>query len=141
MVHVSARHGALPLGPVVAGLPLGRELLAGPGGACVVGTRLVGGVYAAHAVGAIAGALALSLIAIPQLGTLWSERLLIGLFVLSTTAAPVPSYWLKREEVGWDLGGGLACALVLAAVLGQKLTPIAAATCLTRVSPDGLDEW
>jgi spermidine synthase len=41
--------------------------------------RLVGGVYAANTVGAIAGALGTSLLAIPILGTRDSQRLILGL--------------------------------------------------------------
>ncbi|HEY4218595.1 MAG TPA: fused MFS/spermidine synthase [Gemmatimonadaceae bacterium] len=43
----------------------------------------VGRVYAANTVGAIVGSLVFSVIAIPQLGTQQSERLLIGLSILS----------------------------------------------------------
>ncbi len=45
--------------------------------------RLVAGVYAANTVGAIAGALAFSLLLIPAIGSQWSQRIMLVL------AAPV----------------------------------------------------
>ena len=45
--------------------------------------RLVGRVYAANTVGAIAGALGFSLLVIPWLGTQWAQRLLLGIAALS----------------------------------------------------------
>jgi spermidine synthase len=41
--------------------------------------RLVGGVYAANTIGAIAGALVFSLLLVPAIGTAGAERVLIGL--------------------------------------------------------------
>jgi spermidine synthase len=87
------------------------------------GGRLVGGVYAANTVGAIAGALAFSLLVIPQLGTLGAQRLLLGLSALAALAALGPLLW-RRQEAGWGVAAGLAGALVLAAVLAWRLTPV-----------------
>ena len=58
-------------------MPLGRELPAGAGGGRLAGTgsrRLVGGVYAANTVGAIAGAIAFSMLMIPWVGTQRAEQ-------------------------------------------------------------------
>lgn len=52
--------------------------------------RLMGGVYAANTIGAVVGALAFGLIAIPVLGTQWSQRLLIGVAALSAGVAFAP---------------------------------------------------
>jgi len=45
--------------------------------------RAVGAVYAANTVGAIVGALAFSMILIPKLGTLWSQRILMAIAALA----------------------------------------------------------
>ena len=52
--------------------------------------RLVGGVYAANTLGAIAGALAFSLVLVPTIGTAHAERALIGLAALGALVALVP---------------------------------------------------
>jgi spermidine synthase len=82
--------------------------------------RLVGGVYAANTVGAIAGALAFSLLVIPRLGTLGAERLLIGLSAGAALAALLPLL-RRRPVVRW---GARACALGAAGLLASRLTPV-----------------
>ncbi len=52
--------------------------------------RLVGGVYAANTLGAIAGALAFSLLLIPGIGTANSERVLIGLAAAASILVLAP---------------------------------------------------
>jgi spermidine synthase len=52
--------------------------------------RLVGSVYAANTVGAIAGALLFSLVLIPMIGTAWAERLLIALAAAAGILALLP---------------------------------------------------
>src|SRR5207248_2845423 len=52
--------------------------------------RLVGGVYAANTVGAIAGALAFSLLVVPRVGTVGGERALIGLSAAAGLLALAP---------------------------------------------------
>jgi spermidine synthase len=53
--------------------------------------RLVGGMYAANTLGAIAGAIAFSIIVIPALGTQAAQRLLIGLCACSAFVVWVPA--------------------------------------------------
>jgi spermidine synthase len=59
-----------------ASFPLALAAVAAPG---QDSGRLVGGVYAANTIGAILGAVAFSLVFIPWIGTLQSQRLLVGL--------------------------------------------------------------
>jgi spermidine synthase len=56
--------------------------------------RMVGAVYAANTVGAIAGALAFSMLLIPWVGTQSSQRILIALAALSAVLMLVP--WVSR---------------------------------------------
>ncbi len=73
--------------------------------------RLVGGVYAANTIGAIAGALSFSLVVVPALGTASAERVLIGLATVAALAALLP---LIRPASGrLRLGNALALAAVL----------------------------
>jgi spermidine synthase len=74
--------------------------------------RLVGGVYAANTIGAIAGALVFSLLLVPAVGTAGAERALIG---LATAAALVALMPLLRPAPGRVRLGGAA---VLAGALG-----------------------
>ena len=72
LVHVPARHGALPVGDSAADAAVGRELPAGAGGRRQAGRRsgAAGGrVYAANTLGAIIGALSVSLVLVPWIGT------------------------------------------------------------------------
>jgi spermidine synthase len=74
--------------------------------------RLVGGVYAANTLGAIAGALGFSLLAVPLVGTQWSQRLLIGLAGLSALVALVPLLFRPRRAGSGGPAFGVACVLV-----------------------------
>jgi spermidine synthase len=60
--------------------------------------RIVGGVYAANTVGAILGSLAFSMFVIPQLGTQWAERLLIGIAAASAIIALLSSLWAQHPK-------------------------------------------
>ena len=60
--------------------------------------RLVGKVYAANTVGAIAGALGLSLLVIPWLGTQWAQRLLLGICAVSGLLMLAPRSRASRVE-------------------------------------------
>jgi spermidine synthase len=71
-----------------ASFPLALAAVASPG---QDSGRMVGGIYAANTIGAIAGSLAFSMILIPQFGTLWAQRLLIILSGLSAIVAFVSS--------------------------------------------------
>jgi spermidine synthase len=91
--------------------------------------RLVGGVYAANTVGAIAGALGFSLLVIPAVGTAGAERALIGLSVAAALAALVPLYWpapggAAPREAGVGVAAALAAACPVAAWLAVALPPV-----------------
>src|SRR5262249_19451736 len=64
--------------------------------------RLVGGVYAANTVGAIVGALAFSIVVIPQFGTLRAEQLLIAISSAAALVALVPLLLYSLQE-DWDM--------------------------------------
>jgi spermidine synthase len=77
--------------------------------------RLVGGVYAANTLGAIAGALLVSLALVPWIGTRQTQRLLVLLTWLSAAAVLAPYAWRKRDSfVGGMLAASFAFALLLA---------------------------
>lgn len=67
-----------------ASFPLALAAAAGRGGDPA---RLVGGVYAANTLGAIAGSLLFSIILIPWIGTQHAEQVMIGLAAISTVIA------------------------------------------------------
>jgi spermidine synthase len=86
--------------------------------------RLVGGVYAANTIGAIAGALVFSLLLVPAIGTAGAERVLIGLAAAAALVALMP---LLRPAPGTvRLGGAaaLAAAMGVAGWLAWGLTPV-----------------
>ncbi len=86
--------------------------------------RLVGGVYAANTIGAIAGALVFSLLLIPSIGTAGAERVLIGLAAAAALVALIP---LLRPAPGMVLLRGaaaLAAAMACAAALAWTVTPV-----------------
>jgi spermidine synthase len=77
--------------------------------------RLVGGVYAANTLGAIAGALVVSLALIPSVGTQQTQRFLLLLAWLSAAAVLAPYAWRKRDQfVAVMLTASLALAILLA---------------------------
>ncbi len=85
--------------------------------------RLVGGVYAANTIGAIAGALAFSLWLVPAIGTAGSERVLIGLAAAAALAVFSP---LIRPAPGRVRLGGwaaLAAAIGVAGWFAWSVTP------------------
>jgi spermidine synthase len=83
--------------------------------------RVVGAVYAANTVGAIVGALGISLIVVPWIGTQQAQRILLltsaasALFVL----APYVRQYQARAMAGW-----LVVSLVAAVFLASNLDPI-----------------
>jgi spermidine synthase len=85
--------------------------------------RLVGGVYAANTVGAIAGALAFSLLVVPKVGTVGGERALIGLSAAAALIALAPLLWAAPWAARVGGGAGLAAATGLAVGLAWALPP------------------
>jgi len=61
--------------------------------------RLVGGVYAANTLGAIAGALAFSLVLVPLVGTQWAERVLLALAAMSAAVVLAPMWLQPHADV------------------------------------------
>ncbi len=59
------------------------------------GGRLVGGVYAANTLGAIVGALALSILVIPWRGTQDAQRVLVAIAAISACVALIPLLWSR----------------------------------------------
>jgi spermidine synthase len=86
--------------------------------------RLVGGVYAANTVGAIAGALAFSLLVVPRIGTVGAERALIGLSAAAALATLAPPLWAARRAARVGGAAALAAALGLAVGLALGLRPV-----------------
>jgi spermidine synthase len=76
--------------------------------------RVVGGVYAANTLGAIIGALSVSLLLIPWIGTQQTQRLLLALATLSALLVLAPRV---RERRSWLGAAGLAASMAAAAVL------------------------
>jgi len=90
--------------------------------------KTVGGVYAANTLGAIFGALLVSLVVIPGPGTHFGERLLIAVSVLAAFAAFAPSIFAeeKADEPGSavPLAVTLGLAVVVAGLaLGRSFIP------------------
>jgi spermidine synthase len=75
--------------------------------------RLVGGIYAANTVGAIAGAIGFSLLILPWAGSQWAERVLIG---LAAAAALLLLAQSRRGRLAWIGAVTLAAAGLIAAV-------------------------
>ncbi len=86
--------------------------------------RLVGGVYAANTIGAIAGALLFSLVVVPSIGTAGAERVLIGLAAAAGLVALAPL--LRPAPRSLRSGGtaALAAALGVAGWLAWNVTPV-----------------
>jgi spermidine synthase len=90
--------------------------------------RMVGAVYAANTVGAIIGAVAFSIIVIPAVGTLWSQRILIAAAAVAALLIP-----LALLRVGIPTADR---RVPFAAVLGAVVAvPIAAAVLAYGVPP------
>jgi spermidine synthase len=88
--------------------------------------RVVGRVYAANTVGAIAGALAFSLLIIPGLGTQDAQRWMIG---LSAMAAVVMLVWTSPADAPLGAArrmGAIAAAIVLAVIAATSVAPVPA---------------
>ena len=86
--------------------------------------RLVGGVYAANTIGAIAGAVVFSLLLVPAIGTAGAERVLIGLAASAALIALLPL--LRPGPAAVRVGGAvaLAAAMGVAGWLAWCVTPL-----------------
>ena len=97
-----------------ASLPLALAAAARPG---EDPGRLVGGIYAANTLGAIAGAIGFSLLVIPWLGTQQAERVLLGLAAASAALLLAPRRPGRgRPRLGWLAAGALAAGGFILAV-------------------------
>jgi spermidine synthase len=83
--------------------------------------RTVGGLYAANTLGAIAGALAVSIFLVPWLGTLGSQRLMLGIAVFGGLVMLVPP--LLKDE-GWQRPAAMIFALAGLSVLAWGMRPV-----------------
>src|SRR5262249_33688732 len=97
-----------------ASFPLALAAVASPG---QDPGRLVGRVYAANTVGAIAGAAAATLVLIPWLGTQQTQYVMIGLSALAALLMMHPAYvpFRARTPGRWSvqIGGTILLAAVL----------------------------
>ena len=111
--------------------------------------RLVGGVYAANTLGAIAGALLFSLVLVPEIGTAHAERVLIGLAALAGLLVLAPM--LRASGSLARFGGALALLVALGLAGGMawgvkpmpwevvafgRQSPILLARSVTEVVPE-----
>jgi spermidine synthase len=86
--------------------------------------RLSGEVYAANTAGSIVGALAFSLLLIPELGTQGSERLLICLAAAGAVVAIAPALLVRRGSGLASLAGAGLLAALLAWALASPVSSI-----------------
>lgn len=98
-----------------ASFPLALAALAAPAGDA---SRTVGRVYAANTFGAIAGALATSLLLVASIGSQDTQRLMMGLSAVAALAAVLPARGLAAGDATLHttrflLPGGCAAAAVL----------------------------
>ncbi len=83
--------------------------------------RTVGGLYAANTLGAIAGALLVSIFLVPWLGTVGSQRLLLGVAVLGGLVMLLPP--LIRED-RWEGSAMMTFALFALGLLAWGMGPV-----------------
>jgi spermidine synthase len=83
--------------------------------------RTVGGVYAANTLGAIAGALLVSLVLVPVLGSVMSQRLLVAVTVVGGLVMLLPP--LLKED-SWQRSVTLTLALCALAIFGWRIAPV-----------------
>jgi spermidine synthase len=96
--------------------------------------KLSGEVYAANTAGSILGALAFSLILIPDAGTRGSQQLLIGLAIAAAGVAVVAHFWKFNAKLAVALAGSAVVAWAListvadvpwqAIAYGRRVAPI-----------------
>jgi spermidine synthase len=111
--------------------------------------RLVGRVYAANTIGAIAGALAFSTFLIPTIGSAGSQRVLIGLAAAAAVIVLTPRLATGAGRVRLASTSGILATLALAVVLGWTVAPMPwiaiaygrqTATWMSRAFPDLVKE-
>jgi spermidine synthase len=92
------------------------------------GGRVVGRVYAANTVGAIAGALVTSLVLIAWIGTQQSERILVAIAATAAIAALVPGLAGDSKRFLWDARKAIPilAILELASIVGRNIASIPA---------------
>ncbi len=86
--------------------------------------RLVGGVYAANTIGAIAGALVFSLVLVPSIGTAGAERALIGLAAAAALVTLVPRLAHVAAIARLRGAAAMAATTVAAGLLAWYVTPM-----------------
>ncbi len=101
-----------------ASFPLALAAVASPG---QDSGRLVGAVYAANTFGAIVGALAVSLVLVPWIGTQQSQRVLLVVSAVSALVVLIP---LARESASLAPKVWLAASMVLAGLLTWSVAPV-----------------
>ena len=101
-----------------ASFPLALAAVAAPGDDS---GRVVGGIYAANTFGAILGALGVSLMLIPWIGTQQSQRVLVALAAASVVFAWAPHAWRHKSMI---TAAGLAIALIAAGFLAKSVDAI-----------------
>jgi spermidine synthase len=101
-----------------ASFPLALAAVAEPG---EDSGRLVGGIYAANTFGAILGALAVSLVLIPWIGTQQSQRALLAMSALSSLLLLAPYARQKRSVA---MAAGIVVSLLGAGLLAWKVDAV-----------------
>jgi spermidine synthase len=101
-----------------ASFPLALGAVASPG---EDPGRLVGGIYAANTLGAIVGALGVSLALIPWIGTRNSQRVLLVVSALSALLVLAPHARKHRSKA---LAAGLAVSMLVAGLLAWRVDPV-----------------
>ncbi|MBV9506273.1 MAG: fused MFS/spermidine synthase [Acidobacteriia bacterium] len=101
-----------------ASFPLACAAVASPG---EDPARVVGGIYAANTLGAIAGALGASLVLVPWIGTQQTERVLLALAAISAWVLLVPRLRTHRP---WRFGAALVASVIVAVPLILRLPAI-----------------
>ena len=86
--------------------------------------RVVGAVYAANTIGAIAGALSFSLVLVPSIGTAGAERVLVGLASAAALVSLVPRLGTVAGFVRLRNAAALAAATAVAVLLAWSVTPM-----------------
>jgi spermidine synthase len=84
--------------------------------------RLVGGLYAANTIGAIAGATVFSMLLIPSLGTQNSQRALIALSTVSALIVLAPILRPFRARIAGGIG--LLAGVILSALLAWSVSRV-----------------